>query len=46
MGLGGSVSALWRVFASCGRTCGTAFTRSVMDLERRGKGITYRHRET
>ena len=46
MGLGGSVSALWRVFASCGRICGTALTRSVMVLEQHGKGIAYRHRET
>ena len=46
MGLGGSVSALWRVFASSGRTCGTAFTQSIMILDRRGKCIAYRHGET
>ena len=33
MGLGGSVSALWRAFASFGRTCGTALIQSVMMLE-------------
>ena len=44
MGSGGSVSALWQAFASCGRTCGTAcdsVSRDKQAMER--QSFAYRH---